>query len=254
MTLKIISLFFILISFQIRAQINWPLIKYFHKNHLEENFNLYYKLQSDSATTLIDQQRLQIYRHLIHQNDSALARSFNAFQDTLEAPLQFEIGKRLLGFDATNKAKWYVLNKDSGANKALICVNHLIDNPFDKSYENQIPHALQIDFKDYQKYYKKKPLVAGLLSAAVPGLGKLYGGRSHQFFQTLLVNALYGLQTYELAKKLGPKNGFTIASLSVFSIFYFGQIYGSIKDTRIVKKEKRKQLIYNAKNYFDYYY
>jgi TM2 domain-containing membrane protein YozV len=254
MTLKIINLLFILCGFQLKAQINWSLIKHYHKYHLEENFNLYYKLKVDSLSNEKDKQLLKIYSHLIHHNDSALLSAYNNVNDTLDAFLQFEVGKKLLDGNKLEKEKWYQQNKDSGSNKVLMSVHRLIENPFDQSYENQMPNALQAEFKDYRKYYHKKPLVAGLLSAAVPGLGKLYGGRRHQFFQTLIVNTLYGLQTYELIKKLGPKNGFTITSISVFSVFYFGQIYGSIRDTRIVKKEKRKQLIYNAKNYFDYHF
>lgn len=85
--------------------------------------------------------------------------------------------------------------------------------------EARIPQKIRGDFLKYKKYDHRSPVLAGALSAAVPGLGKLYAGRKQSFILTLLTQVGYGAQTYEAVHKLGIKHPFSIFSLSFFGVF-----------------------------------
>jgi hypothetical protein len=110
------------------------------------------------------------------------------------------------------------------------------------------PH-LKFHYDDFVRYNKRKPWVAGLLSAIVPGLGKLYNGRPRSFRGSLLANAFFGAQMYEAIRKKGIKNPYSIISTGIFSVFYLSNIYGSYYDLKRVKVEKKKNFLDEVANY-----
>jgi hypothetical protein len=113
-----------------------------------------------------------------------------------------------------------------------------------------IPAPLRSKFMRYKKCYRKKPVVAGLLSAVVPGLGKLYSGRKSAFFNTLFTHVVFAATGIEAVKKLGLKNPYTICNLALSAVFYSANIYGSYFDVKRMKKEKQKQFLLDATDYF----
>lgn len=83
---------------------------------------------------------------------------------------------------------------------------------------------------------KKSPLVAGLLSAAVPGLGKFYAGKKGAGLATLMTSlALAGFAT-ESYFRGGYKSPQFIAFTGIFACFYTGNIVGSVFS---VKQQRR---------------
>jgi hypothetical protein len=114
-----------------------------------------------------------------------------------------------------------------------------------------MPVDLRTKFSEYKKFDRKKPFVAGLLSAAVPGLGKLYMGRKFSFINTFFVHMLFASTGVEAVSKLGWKHPYTIVNLAYSGIFYFANIYASARDVKRVKKEKRKQFLLDAADYFE---
>jgi hypothetical protein len=113
-----------------------------------------------------------------------------------------------------------------------------------------LPSELRTHFDSYHKYYKRKPIIAAGLSMVVPGLGKLYNGRSRGFWPSFVTNVIYGLQTAENLKVLGVKHPYTIFTLGVFSVFYLSNIYGSFHDLKQVKIEKRKSFLHEVADYY----
>ncbi len=69
--------------------------------------------------------------------------------------------------------------------------------------------------------------VAGLLSAAVPGLGKVYAGKTAEGIAGFLYVGAMALTSYDFYRRSGPANGFFIFSATVTGIFYVGNIWGS---------------------------
>ena len=125
----------------------------------------------------------------------------------------------------------------------------LVENPkeADASF---LPEQLQYYYNDFYKYHKRKPIVAGLLSAVVPGLGKLYNGRKRTFVPALLLNSINGILAYESIRKYGISNPYSIITTGMFSVFYLSNIYGSYYDLKNVKIEKRKSFLYEVSDYY----
>jgi hypothetical protein len=117
---------------------------------------------------------------------------------------------------------------------------------------HQIPEKLQPDFMAYRKAESKKAWVAGTLSAFVPGLGKLYAGRTQSFILTFTGCAVYAVQSYESIRKFGPKNAYSLFTLGAFGVFYVANIYGSIHAVKVKKKETRKQFLIHAADYYHF--
>lgn len=118
----------------------------------------------------------------------------------------------------------------------------------------QLNNTLKSEIKKYNVLSKKNPVIAGCLSAAIPGLGKLYGQRPNSAVLTFFSHALFAAQSIESVKKLGIKNGYSIFSVSLFSMFYISNIYGSFTDLKKQKIQSKKQLLINAEKYFNLNY
>ena len=84
-------------------------------------------------------------------------------------------------------------------------------------------------------YRDKSPLLAGAMSAVIPGSGKIYAGDLRSGISTLLIVGALGGIAAESWVKLGPKDWRTITLSSVFGLFYIGNIYGSALSVSVIK-------------------
>ncbi len=84
---------------------------------------------------------------------------------------------------------------------------------------------------------KKSPVVAGLLSATIPGLGKMYAGKSSEGISSLLYVGAMMATSLDFYNRMGPQNPFFIISASITSIFYIGNIWGSVTSVNRIKQE-----------------
>ena len=75
---------------------------------------------------------------------------------------------------------------------------------------------------------KKSPLLAGLMSAVVPGSGKFYAGYRGQALSSMFPTLIFAASAAEAYYRAGPKSFQFIAAASIFSIFYVGNIWGSV--------------------------
>lgn len=89
---------------------------------------------------------------------------------------------------------------------------------------------------------QKSPAVAGMLSAVVPGLGKVYAGKPKQGIAAFLPVALMGAQAYENIRKRGINNGFSIFYTGLFSVFYIGNIWGSALSVHLTRQEQYHEI------------
>lgn len=96
---------------------------------------------------------------------------------------------------------------------------------------------------------KKSPVLAGLMSAVIPGSGKIYAGKVGEGVSALLSNAILAGITIENYRKAGPKEFKTIFFGSLFTIFYCGNIYGSMVSVQVSNNEYNS--IYDNKILFD---
>ena len=81
------------------------------------------------------------------------------------------------------------------------------------------------------------PFVAGMLSAAVPGLGKIYAGKPAEGVAGFLYVAALGLTAFDFYRGSGPDSVLFVLSVSAAGAFYVGNIVGSVTASRRVNQE-----------------
>lgn len=85
-------------------------------------------------------------------------------------------------------------------------------------------------------YKEKSPLLAVVMSAVIPGSGKIYAGDLRSGVSTFLVVGALGVMSAESWAKLGIKDWRTIALASIFTLFYTANIYGSAVSVSVIRQ------------------
>lgn len=98
-------------------------------------------------------------------------------------------------------------------------------------------------------YKPKSKLLAGGLSAVVPGLGKVYAGYTREGISSFLICGSLMAVTAENWYKKGLTNWKTILFGSLSTVFYIGNIYGSIVSVKVgyenFNQQTNLQILYN---------
>lgn len=117
--------------------------------------------------------------------------------------------------------------------------NSLTKNYFQiKNEENEVESI----FHKTENFKVKSPWLAGSMSAIIPGSGKIYAGKLGEGVTTLLGMTVLGLITYENYTKAGPTNYKTLVFGSLFTVFYFSNIYGSVYSVKVYRDEYYKSV------------
>ncbi len=109
--------------------------------------------------------------------------------------------------------------------------------PFSKQELNLLKYR-----EDLLKIKRKSPLAAGLLSAVVPGSGKVYAGQLGQGVAIFLQNTIFALQAYEGYRKDGPQSARFLIYGGLFSIFYISNVWGSVLSVKVRRQEMYDQI------------
>ncbi len=88
----------------------------------------------------------------------------------------------------------------------------------------------------------KSPFLAGMMSAAVPGLGRVYAGKPAEGIVSFLYLAAFGFTSYDFYRGGGLRSPLFIISATVTSVFYAGNIMGSVAAARRVNNEFRHEM------------
>jgi TM2 domain-containing membrane protein YozV len=88
-----------------------------------------------------------------------------------------------------------------------------------------------------KKMPRRSPFVAGVLSAIVPGTGKIYAGKTSQGLNMLFQNLFLGAQATEALIKDGVASPRFIIYGALFSFFYIGNIWGSVLSVKMQQRE-----------------
>jgi curved DNA-binding protein CbpA len=114
-----------------------------------------------------------------------------------------------------------------------------------RNFVNPRASLFQLQYQNFAQYRQrlaqeseKSPWVAGLLSTAIPGLGKVYAGRRGNGLYTFVISGLLAAQTYEAYRKDGWKSTRFFIYSSLFTSFYIGNVWGSALAVRVVRNEK----------------
>lgn len=93
-----------------------------------------------------------------------------------------------------------------------------------------------------KKHRRKSALVAGLFSAVLPGSGKIYTGKTAQGIATFLQVAFIGLQAAEGYYHKGIKSNQLYIFGGMFTIFYIGNIWGSVLSVKVNQREFENEI------------
>lgn len=236
------------------GQIDTNFIDYLKDNRLDRELQAYFE-QLDTLN--VPKDTLSFYRGKYHLDNKDLFAFNQAYvqakslfsSDTIaliKASSLFVVQKKSIA------RRWFLSGselKKCHTTNVIEKAYYISENP-DSSNGSFLPASLQKTFLSHQKYNHRKPLVAGLLSALLPGAGKLYNGRKRGFWPAFLISAVQGIRAAESMHVYGIKNAYSILSLGMFSAFYFSNIYGSYHDLKQVKIEKRKAFLHEVSNYY----
>jgi hypothetical protein len=100
----------------------------------------------------------------------------------------------------------------------------------------------------YATHKKKSPALAGLLSALVPGMGKLYLGYKYQAISAFTMNMALGAMLFEWISRSSSIVKW-IVPLPIFTVFYTGNILGSVLLAKKMETDFKKNLNENIKTY-----
>ncbi|MFH0894259.1 MAG: hypothetical protein V2A54_07475 [Bacteroidota bacterium] len=106
------------------------------------------------------------------------------------------------------------------------------------SIRNQYPEISPM-FDDSLMIRHRSPFVSGLLSAVIPGTGKIYSGRWRDGMYSLIIIASNAFSSYRYFDKNGKSSvgGWVFASIGTG--FYLGNIFGSVKAARIFNRNEK---------------
>lgn len=177
-----------------------------------------------------------------YQRASSIFSQVKSTNSSLEALRNFELsGVQLLQGNA-EQARNLLMKSDS----SLAALSTQWSNM------NQI-------ITELENHKAKKPWLAGLMSAVVPGSGKFYAGKKGEGVASFIGTVSFGLVAWENYRKLGIKHPKTIIFGSIFAATYVSNIYGSVVSVRIYETEYNHaihnqilfQLHIPLRNYFD---
>lgn len=188
-----------------KDSIHYLLGKLYEKKDIEISSHHFESIKW-SNKYLIEAKKKQLIYQYIELDQLELIDSINTYQST---GLWEDACDSLYVFEAIR-----VLNSESRTEADQICSN------LDWNLINDANNTLM-------KYRRKSAFKAGMLSAVVPGLGKVYAGRSGQGIMAFVTSAVLGWQAVEGYQKGGVNDVRFIVFTSLFGINYIGNIWGS---------------------------
>lgn len=148
----------------------------------------------------------------------------------------------------TNELKDYlvlgtslILNNNNPANSTELANRIKSDNL--KAEILRIKHLSE----EKKKLKKRSPFLAGLLSALVPGLGKVYAGSNAQGLSTFVRVGVFAGLAAENFYRHGPKNLQFWFFSGLTSLYYVGGIYGSVYLPKLNHQERLDAINQNVK-------
>lgn len=249
---NIFFVFFLVGALCCQAQFNGPFIQHLIDNNLNTELETYF-IREKNKDNINDSLYYYEVKYLLSQEQ--ILSFYDSFEKgkyliLKDSSLTLETSCLLLKNQSPLAEKWFLENTFEHTNTKTVQQAFLIASNPKKAVSDFLPGTLQFTFKNYQKYNKRSPYLAGFYSALIPGLGKLYNGRHHSFWPTFILNTLQAGRAAESIYKYGYKNPYSILSMGIFSIFYFSNIYGSYHDLKQVKIEKRKNFLDEVADYY----
>ena len=195
---------------------------YYQQRQLAES-NYYFLKVSDESASYAQARFTSIYNNLYTQDYAHASESLSQLQ--VRNNLHSE-------YKAMQNAGLALLKKDFYTYKVS-------SKEFTYTYFQVEKEQKELDkyYEDLINFKPKSMAVAGLLSTVIPGTGKMYAGKLGEGMSAFLIVSILGGITAENFIKNGINDYKTIAFGSLFSIFYIGNIYGSVVNVKVYRDE-----------------
>ena len=190
-------------------------------DRVSDSSAFYYKARFTSAILDIEKKK--------YESAKSKVSEFNEIDDVLIHELTiFELsGLALLKKDYNG---YDSLTKDFNPSTGIISTEY---------QQLTLNHDLLLNSK------RKSPFVAASLSALVPGLGKVYAGKTGQGIAAFLKVVPLGIIAFENYNKHGYKDAQFIFYSSLFGLFYIGNIWGSAFSVKVAYIDRTNAINYN---------
>ena len=106
----------------------------------------------------------------------------------------------------------------------------------------EVPAPVLEPLKSWASYHAPSPLLSGVLSALIPGLGKVYCRRFHDGLNSFLLNLSFGATALLLYLNKKTDSPVFYISAAAFAVFYTANIYGSVKAAFVEAEKAYKTL------------
>lgn len=130
--------------------------------------------------------------------------------------------------------------------------------PIEDEFVNKFPLTEKEDISDFYSQKKEPPykssLISGLMSAIIPGSGKIYTGNSGDGVIAFLATSVFAFLSYDNFNAKHNFRGWLFAGIGF--LFYAGNVYGSIASAQLYnarvdyKYNSRLNEYLQNKNYF----
>jgi hypothetical protein len=186
-----------------------------------------FSLVSDEASTYAESQFFAALAQ-VHTAD------YPAANKMLSQEWSDSLHRALAAFERSGIA---LLNRDFNLYNQL---QHNLTYPYYAISEQQL--RFKTYHQDLLRAEKKSPWVAGIMSAVIPGSGKVYAGKWTQGLMSFATVSLIGLQAAEGYIKGGANDWRFITFGSLFTIFYTANIWGSTLAVRMHQQEQFRSI------------
>lgn len=187
-----------------------------------DSSNIYY-FKINKNASFFEKSRFLLSYNLIKK------KKFNNAYDILN---NLEIQKINLDLKHYNLAGIALLNRNLDLYN-LETSKYKRNNPTLAQYSDSL-HLRSLKIK---KFKHRSLFLAGFMSATIPGLGKVYAGKYREGISAFFTVGALAAVTLENYFKSGIKDAKTIIFGSLFTVFYIGNIYGSVVSLKVKREE-----------------
>lgn len=200
----------------------------FYKRNLPDSSVISFSDVSESST-LFNESRL--YKSYIFSNENKYTESLNSVME-LKCTSDEDIANKQL-----YNAGISLLIRDTAQFK------HITDSFPKASKEIDMAVNNLISLNERIRNVKRKSgLLAGAMSAIIPGAGKIYAGKIRQGLATFIPVVLMGAQVFEAGKVGKIKSLRFLIYSGLFSVFYVGNIWGSVLSVSVCRSEFNREI------------
>lgn len=238
----------LLFPWLMQAQVNLSFIRHLESQGLKVENRAYLNAIGGNTDSL-HYAEARFYLHYF--NDSAFIYHYKLSRRLCKADEQIMQQASILMLnadDAKYRREWFETIDTSATGNILKKIRlayFAAEDPL--NFKNDFEKSeLSDSFGEYYGVMRKKPALAAAMSVLVPGLGKIYAGKTVSGINGFIINGVYAVQTWESNKRLGMYHPLTLFNAGTLAAFYLSNIYGSYKSIIDLRRERKKQFIKDA--------